>query len=266
MLRGIAAQSTKPREVVIVYMNEDPPDDLPDPGCDLMTRRLDEEPHALPLAAARNRAAAESRGNLLAFLDVDCIPHPEYLKTLARAVQLTNGLVMGDIRYLPEGAARPGWTFESLDILGREHPRRPSWNGEHPIQPLDYRLFWSLTFGLRRTDFDRLGGFDEKYTGYGGEDTDFSFTARHIRLPLFACRARAYHQYHETYSPPYNHLEDIVVNARRFHEKWQIWPMEGWLKQFERDGLIEWESERIRIVRSVDENMLAAARTTTPFG
>jgi GT2 family glycosyltransferase len=266
MLRGIAAQTRKPDEVVIIHMNEEVPDDLPDPECDFQQHQLVDRDILLPIAAARNRAAAEARGDILLFLDVDCIPYPKYVEKMVWAVGLTRGLIMGDIRYLPEGAARPGWTFESLAILGQEHPRRSSWTDGRELRTIDYRMFWSLTFGLRREDFARLGGFDEGYTGYAGEDTDLAFMARHIRLPIYTCRARVYHQYHPTYSPPYNHLEDIVQNARRFYAKWQIWPMEGWLKQFERDGFIIWMPDRIEIINQVKEETVAAALTTTPFG
>ena len=39
----------------------------------------------------------------------------------------------------------------------------------------EYRLFWSLSFAVTG-DVVRVGGFDEAYEGYGGEDTDFAFT------------------------------------------------------------------------------------------
>ncbi|CAH0999153.1 hypothetical protein LEM8419_00450 [Neolewinella maritima] len=266
LLKGVRDQVQKPREVVIVCMNEPVPTELPDPGCPMYLHELNDADNALPLAAARNLAAANAQGSVLGFLDVDCIPHPDYIKQLEHAVQLSHGLVMGDVKYLPREATRGNWNYDSLDRLAQAHPRRPAMPKDRTLARLPYHLFWSLSFGLRATDFARLGGFDRQYTGYGGEDTDFAFMARRIRLPFFGCQARVYHQYHASYSPPYNHLTDIVANANRFYTKWQIWPMTGWLKQFEAEGYIRWTATTIEVLREVDPATVAAAKSDSPFG
>ena len=266
LLRGVARQTRPPKEVILVFMNEAQPDQLPDPGCKTYMYSINSPEHTLPLAAARNKAAAQASGEILAFLDVDCIPAPDYLDLLGSAVRKTRALIMGDVRYLGEGSVEEDWTAEKLEDVALSHPRRPIIPDGRDLLPLPYHLFWSLSFGIYAKDFARLGGFDTDYQGYGGEDTDFSFTARQIRLPLFACRARAFHQFHPSYSPPYNHLQDIVANAVRFHDKWQVWPMEGWLKEFDREGFIAWKANTIRILKPVDDATLEAARSESPFG
>ncbi|WP_168797504.1 glycosyltransferase family 2 protein [Neolewinella litorea] len=265
LLRGIAEQHCPPKEVVVVFMNEAIPDQLTDPGCPFFPIQLNSDDHQLPLAATRNLAASRAQGDLLAFLDVDCIPDPDYLCHLQQAVDRTHGLVMGDVRYLPPDAASGHWSFADLDRKAQAHPRRPAIPDGKDLMTLPYPLFWSLAFGLRASDFARLGGFDEGYVGYGGEDTDFAFNARLTRLPLYACTARAYHQHHPVYSPPYNHLTDIVSNAQRFHAKWKIWPMEGWLKQFQHEGLIRWDLNQLEILKQPADHQIAAARSDALF-
>ena len=56
-----------------------------------------------------------------------------------------------------------------------------------------YELFWSLCFGIRKKTFIKLGGFDTRFEGYGGEDTNFSFTARSQNLPLYKISVLTYH-------------------------------------------------------------------------
>ena len=56
---------------------------------------------------------------------------------------------------------------------------------------------------------------------------------------IWAGGAHAYHQWHPVSSPPWEHIEDIVANANRFHDKWGTFPMEGWLEAFEAEGAVE---------------------------
>jgi GT2 family glycosyltransferase len=107
------------------------------------------------------------------------------------------------------------------------------WTADDPL------LFWSLSFAITTQDWLTLGGFDEDYEGYGGEDTDFAMrlTAHEGRL-LWVGGASCYHQHHEVEDPPLTHLADIVDNSNRFHARWGFFPMEGWLAAFAEKGLI----------------------------
>ena len=62
--------------------------------------------------------------------------------------------------------------------------------------------------------------------------------------------ARAYHQHHPTSSPPVQHLADILHNGALFRRRWGRWPMEGWLLEFERMGLVEREDGEWRLTSS----------------
>ncbi len=115
---------------------------------------------------------------------------------------------------------------------------------------------------MTRTTFQRLGGFDEAFTGYGAEDTDFGFTARAAGVELlFLGRPGAFHQHHGVVDPPLQHLADIVRNARIFRRKWEMWPMQGWLGRFRDMGLVSWTETSLDLLREpTAEELSDAAR------
>jgi GT2 family glycosyltransferase len=108
----------------------------------------------------------------------------------------------------------------------------------------DPTLFWSLSFAVTATTWERIGGFCEDYEGYGAEDTDFGLTAARRRVDLrWLGGAPVYHQYHPVSRPPVGHLDDILRNGRIFQERWGFWPMEGWLRKFAAMGLIAYNTD-----------------------
>lgn len=196
----------------------------------------------LPLAAARNAGAAATSADLLVFLDVDCIPCPTLLARYQWAAGRTSGLLAGPVGYLPAAVCGRTADVEELRRQAQPHPARPVPADGDLLSEDRYELFWSLSFAIRRADFDALGGFCEDYVGYGGEDTDLAFTARRLGMPLsWVGGAWAWHQYHPVQDPPRAHLADIVRNAHVFHQMWGRWPMEGWLQDFADEGLVEWD-------------------------
>ena len=189
------------------------------------------------LAAARNlgaRTAIERGAEVLVFLDADCLASdalvPRYVSALK---QHPDGVVAGPVTYLSEGEMR----VTDPD----PHPARPNPAPGELVDAENYALFWSLSFALTTETWRRIvrefGGFDSAYEGYGGEDTDFARELERHRIPLvWVGGAHAYHQWHPVSSPPWEHIEDIVANANRFHAKWGQFPMEGWLEAFEAEG------------------------------
>ncbi len=197
----------------------------------------------LPLARGRNAGAAralQAGAELLVFLDVDCIPAPDLLARYRAAAAADPGaLLCGPVGYLPPG----DHPLAGLPRLAEPHPARPVPRTGTLLLGGDHRLFWSLSFAVTRATWNQIGGFDEGYTGYGGEDTDFGQRARAAGVGLtWVGGAWAYHQHHETASPPVQHLDDILRNAARFHDRWGWWPMEGWLRAFDDLGLARYDA------------------------
>jgi GT2 family glycosyltransferase len=232
---GLALSSDAPDDYIVVAMDDteiaawDPAGE-PQPTIIEVARS---GPH-LPLAAARNRGAERASGagaELLVFLDVDCIPAPRMLESYAAAAERhPNSLLSGAVGYLPEH------TLEAA--AARFHSFRPRLPAGK-VAPADPKLFWSLSFACTPATWDRIGGFDEGYRGYGAEDTDFGMRAARAGVDqLWVGGAEALHQFHPTNDPPTQHLDDILRNGRLFAARWGFWPMEGWLRKFEGLGLV----------------------------
>lgn len=227
-------------EHIVVFMGQEerPWDETPP-----LVREVQQE-GGIELARARNRAASEARGDVLVFLDVDVIPEPGAIEKLANEAAEHDALVMADPHYLS-----PEWTPD-LDPAadGVPHPARE----DVPVgQSERYEMFWSLGFAITRDAFERIGGFDESYVGYGAEDTDFAFAARKAGVPFWQSDARVFHQAHAVVKPPLHHAESIVENANRFAAKWGELPMRGWLDRFAETGIVAINevTQRVRFLR-----------------
>lgn len=246
---GLCRQSLPPAELIVAAMDDGAYDDLPDTPFPVRHLRL--PGHELPLAAARNAAARAASGDVLAFLDVDCIPAPGLCADYAACQEELDGLLMGEVLYLPGGANDAGWSYDAFEKVAVRHSDRRGPPAEAHERCSDYRCFWSLNFAIGRERFDALGGFDERYVGYGGEDTDFAKAADLAKVPIAWIRgARAYHQYHPHHMPPVHHLESVVRNAQLFEAKWGYRTMGHWLYAFRLMGLIDDRPGRpIRILR-----------------
>lgn len=136
---------------------------------------------------ARNMAAARTNADYLIFLDGDCMVMPHWLrqhKTLARQSCFVNGsrvllgpaltanVESGTVDVLGWGwqewlGARFGSSCNKLSHLLRlpglpmRENRRFRWKGIR-----------SCNFGVWRSDFERVNGFDESFQGWGHEDAD----------------------------------------------------------------------------------------------
>lgn len=265
LVEGLTLSVSPPDELIVIDMS-DTPVTLPSLDIPVCIERLAGD--ALPLAAARNLAAASSSGDVLLFLDVDCIVSSDVCGRMRALLAERDAVVCPEVLYLPAGAVGPGPLSETdLKAAGRAHPVRP-FPQEGVSLERNPGLFWSLAFALRRSTFHRLGGFDETYVGYGAEDTDLGFRIARDGAPLlFVGGAPVFHQHHDGYDPPLQHFRALIANANRFHATWSIWPMDGWLAAMARLGLIDWSSGGLTVRRDPTPAEIAAARkdASNPF-
>lgn len=284
LLASLASGSAKPAEVVIVNDDADP-DKLASFDLNIVqiaTVKSDtsvSEPASdnakigFDIGRNRNRGAEQATFERLIFLDVDCIVCYDFVKNMAaKLTQHSDALIMGQPRYLSRPLAADEEAklndllsaTEMLVALSVLNPYRynlpESGSLLKPTQ--DYGAFWSLCFAITHSQFVTIGGFDTHYVGYGAEDTDFAFMAQALDVPFYLSNDVVFHQQHGVYRPPLNHLPSIIINANRFYDKWQHWPMGGWLEAFAERALIDWEAGQdnpIIITRLPTEQELAEA-------
>jgi N-acetylglucosaminyl-diphospho-decaprenol L-rhamnosyltransferase len=254
--RSLVDGTLLPDVVVVVPMGDPGVADvvasgpLPAAGVSVLVEPVEVGPGGLPLAAARNAGAAAALregADLVVFLDVDCLAGRTLLSGYRAAADRVTGdgpvLLAGPVGYLPP--LPPGATSYDEEVLAGTgpHPARPA-PAEGRLEQGEVRLFWSLSFAVTASDWSVLGGFDEGYVGYGGEDTDFAQAAAARGATLWwVGGATALHQWHPVSDPPVEHLDDIVLNANRFHRRWGWFPMEGWLAAFEQRGLARHDAD-----------------------
>lgn len=259
LIEGLNRQTRQPCELVIAYMQDAPVSDLPATRCPVRTVMVPGEP--MPLAAARNRAAEVASGDLLLFLDVDCIPSATLVDRYTRVAGERDGVLLGEVRYLPEGATDGPFDESRLAARGQRHPAKPMLMDEDVLPIADHGELWGLSFAIRRQNWMNVGGMDERYVGYGAEETDFAARLKAADVPMWwVGGAVAYHQHHAVHIPPLQHFAHIVRNARLYHERWGRWCMDYWLGQLRDGGFVEWDDDRLTVIREPTADEIAATR------
>lgn len=265
LLAGLKAQVRMPDELVVAYMQDAPPQ-MPS-GLPFAVNCIRVPGDEMPLAKARNAAAQAAQGDVLAFLDVDCIADDQFVRRAGEVFEADDeGVYLPEVHYLP--ADETGWLtgvgdpdYPMLEAEAVRHPAKPSVFDE-PATPIDdHGELWGLAFILHRDTWERAGGMDEGFIGYGAEETDFAQRLARIEEPIFWLGGtRCFHQHHTVHKPPLQHFDSIIRNARLFHERWGKWCMDYWLDDFESRGLIRRSDNELAVVRTPTEEEIAATR------
>lgn len=117
-------------------------------------------------AAARNRGLAQARGELICFLDADCLPQPGWLDRLIAAYDAGYPVVGGGVALIESGY----WSLcDDLLSFGASL----AWRAPGPRKDLP-----SLNLCIERRVLERCGGFDEGFLRPAGEDTDLCLRLR----------------------------------------------------------------------------------------
>lgn len=125
-------------------------------------------------AEARNRGAHQASGDILVFLDSDCVIHPDWLDKLTRHFTVTNlAGVGGGVRFKMDNY----WNRADNFTLFHEFL---------DTQPAGFRKqLPSLNFAIRKDIFFQFGGFDERFPLPAGEDFDLTYRITQAGYTLF---------------------------------------------------------------------------------
>ena len=165
--------------------------------------RFIETPGPVCAAAARNIGIQNAMGEILAFVDADCIVSPDWLSALKECYNdpdveaVSGGVSFPDVGY---------WTLcDNISTFYNYHFTSPK--GSRPYAP-------TLNFSVRRDVVDSVGLFDESFPGAAGEDIDWT-----LRIHLSGHRIHFEPQVLVYHHPIRNSFSDVIGRSFRFGGK-----------------------------------------------
>lgn len=242
LIRG----SELPDEWIIVAMGEHPIA-FDDPPFPIHTLELSVTSAGRPMATARNRAVARSSGDIMIFLEIGSLPQRDFVREFKHEIR-ANVISVASITHLPPGACDTSWLSQPFAWRSPSDSQSDHQNQQQPNQS---DSFSAICFGLVKETYEKVGGFDERYLGYGGEELDFALRAVKSGTTINHSAVGVLHHQEEAFRVPLRHLKSIVRNSKLFRQTWGHWPREDWLDHFEQMGFIAIDRAKnsIRIVR-----------------
>lgn len=164
-LAALQRQTRPPDEVVVADDGSRRPPDVPDG-----VRLVRQDDDGFRAAAVRNLGVAASTGDVLVLLDADTTPEPELVERIVALPEaLPEALVVGRRRHA------------DLSGTGEELPE-PEWlrtayartRNLLDADATGHRFLIGAVVACSRWWYDEIGGFDETFSAYGGEDWDFA--------------------------------------------------------------------------------------------
>jgi GT2 family glycosyltransferase len=143
------------------------------------------ELHGASIPVCRNRGAAESTGQWLAYVDADCEVAEDWLEQALPLLKEHGEIVLGWPAEPPEP---PTWVQAAWKVhWTTKNPHIELLNGQPVVRHEGFRLVTTRNMIMTRAVFDRTGGFDEELST--GEDTDFVFRAYLKDIPVLGLPA-----------------------------------------------------------------------------
>ncbi len=206
---------------------------------DVELRYIWQEDLGFRAGTARNYGASEANNKWLLYIDGDIVCHPRLIAEHMRCQQvLGEGLVLGytcahscdatyDVPRVIEGVNTDTINLSTLDILPdfRDFLYRNSPGGINGHE-LAWLNLWSNNLSLTKKSFEKSGGFDEGFKGWGMEDIEFGYRLQIGGVPFHVNRdAVGFHigtegpQLSPFSNPDPKKFEVYANNMRHFYNK-----------------------------------------------
>ena len=175
-LHALGRQTRPPDEVVVSDDGSAVAPTVPDG-----VRLVRQEDRGFRAAAARNRGVAATTGDLLLLLDADTTPEPGLVAAITDLPsRLPECLVVGRRRHADLSSTDLHAPVE--DVGPRLELPEPGWLRDGYAATADllhadatsHRFVISAVLACSRWWWDEVGGFDETFTAYGGEDWELA--------------------------------------------------------------------------------------------
>jgi len=193
-----------------------------------LLRHVWHEDKGFRLAAIRNRAAIQAKGEYLVFIDGDCIPFPDFVAMHLKLAEpgksvagnrillsepITRELLASSLPHAPALWSKwqwfKGWLGKDVNkALGWLRMDLGSWRDRNAG---DWRVYRGCNFGVWARDYRTLDGMDEAFSGWGYEDSDFA-----VRLLRHGVRIKD-----GRFAVPVLHLWHRENDRSRQEENWR---------------------------------------------
>jgi glycosyltransferase involved in cell wall biosynthesis len=158
-------------------------------------------------AATRNLGLKAAMGARTVFLDCDTVPAAGCLDAHLGAPEsallgLRRRVHMDDVNDLALPIVSEGW-YEA-HVWAEDERTRPPFDKAYqalPGGPEPHIVFWSCNLSLPTKAVMDIGGFDEAYVGWGGEDEDLGIRLVKTGMEIHRTNSTVYHLDHPARTP-----------------------------------------------------------------
>ncbi len=163
-----------------------------------------------------NQGLRQAQGEILVFLDGDCVPHKDFIRDHVESQEKGRYLAG---RRVELGEKISAWLepkHVAQGFFDFPHPRLilsvMQGDTEHLQRTIRVKAPWlrkklgmeriddlkGCNYSVSRADLEAINGFDEEYEGYGREDTDVELRLQNLGLKIKSLKGLAlqYHVWH----------------------------------------------------------------------
>jgi len=179
------------------------------PGAQICIGEQDQE--LFNLSAARNNGIRQVDREYLFSLDADTVWNRDVIADAVRDIEF-GGWSIPYNRYLNidmESGTSLTSRFPGMDLVYE----KLTYCGDIPVIPDDKMPPVSGIVGMHTDTMYQIGGFDERFSGWGHEDRAFAFTAEKLLGPPYRRYHNIYHIWHEV---------GPTINQPKYHANWDL--------------------------------------------